>query len=90
MIPNFSNVLQGRDPQFHKLWCIGLDNITHEVHMTAQLEVGDGTMGGFTTNYLAENGRRIPIIEKLYINGSIQFLGTPDFSGEMDCRLLKT
>ena len=53
MIPNFSNVLQGRDPQFHKLWCIGLDNIFHEVHMTAQLEVGAGIMGGFMTNYLA-------------------------------------
>ena len=49
--------------------------------MTAQLEVGAGNMGGFTTNYLAENGRRIPIIGKLYINGSIQFLGIPDFFG---------
>ena len=47
--------------------------------MIAQVEVGAGTVGEFTTNYLAENGRRIPIIGQLCINGSIQFLGIPDF-----------
>ena len=36
-------------------------------------------MGEFTTNYLAESGHRIPIIGKISINGSVQFLGIPDF-----------
>ena len=36
-------------------------------------------MGQLTTNYLAGNGRRIPIIGQLYINRSVQFWGIPDF-----------
>ena len=37
-------------------------------------------MGEFTTDHLAENRRRIPIIGQLSINSSVQFLGIPDFS----------
>ena len=36
-------------------------------------------MGQFTANYLDENGRRIPIISQLSINGSVQLLGIPAF-----------
>ena len=36
-------------------------------------------MGEFTINYLYENGRIVTIIGKLSINGSVQFLGIPDF-----------
>ena len=45
-----------------------------------RLQVGDGTVVDFTTNYLAENGRIIPIIGKFSINGSVQFLGIRGFS----------
>ena len=33
------------------------------------------------TNYLAENGRRIKIIEQLSVNNSVHFLGVPDQCG---------
>ena len=76
--------------QIHELWCLGLDNITSKVHPTYQLDVGDGTMEEFMTNYLAENGRIILIIGQPSINRSVQFLGITNFSGEVDCCLLKT
>ena len=47
-------------------------------------------MGQFTTNKLAENGRIIPIIGQISINGSAELLGIPDFSEKVDCCLLKT
>ena len=36
-------------------------------------------MGQFVNNYFAENGCRNPIIGQVYINGSVQFLGIPNF-----------
>ena len=37
--------VDGQDPQIHKLWYLGLDNITREVHTTAKLDVGAGLVG---------------------------------------------
>ena len=71
--------VDGEDPQIYKLLCLGLENSTLKVNPKAQIEVGAGTVGDFTTNYLAENRRRIPIIGKISINGNVQFLGIPDF-----------
>ena len=71
--------VDGRYPQLHKIWSLGLDNVTREIHSTERVEVDNGTVGDITTNYLAENGHRIPIIGRLYINGSVQFLSIPDF-----------
>ena len=73
--------VDGRESQIHKLWCLGLDNITREVHPTAQVEVVAGLVEDFTTNYLARKRRIILIIYQLYINGGVQFLGIPDFFG---------
>ena len=42
--------VDGQEPQLHKMWCLGLDNVTREIQPTAQLEVGAGTVGQFTTN----------------------------------------
>ena len=75
---DFIQCVDGREPQLHEMWCLGLDNVTRKIHPTAQVDIGAGTMGEFTTNCLAENGRRIPIIRKISINGSVQFLGIPD------------
>ena len=80
----------GQEPQIHKMWCLGSDNITRKIHPTAQVEVGAGTVGRFTTNYLAKNGRIIPIIRKLSINGCVQILVISNFSEIVDCCLLKT
>ena len=66
-----------------------MEKITCKVHLTSQVEVGAGTVAEFMNNYLAENGRTISIIRQLSINGSVQFLGIPDSSGEVHCSLLK-
>ena len=49
--------------------------MSHKVHSTAQIEVADGTVGEFVTDYLDENVRRIQIIEQLSVNDSVQFWG---------------
>ena len=66
--------IKGQEPQIHKFWCLGLDGICCKVHPTACGEVPAGTVGDFFTDYLAENGRQIPIIGQLSINNSVQFL----------------
>ena len=62
----------------HKIWRLGSDGITREVHPTAQIDIGAGTMGQFSYDYLAENGWRIPILGQISINGSVKMLGIPN------------
>ena len=50
----FIRRVDGREPHIHELRCLSLDNVTRKIHLTAQVEVGAGTVGEFTTNYLAE------------------------------------
>ena len=80
----------GREPKIHEIWCLGSDSVTREVHPTAKIDVGAGTVGKFTTNYLAENGCRIPIIGQLSIKGSVKLFGIPNFPETVDCGLLIT
>ena len=68
-----------RETQIHKLWCLGLEDITCKLHPTSRVEIGAVPVGEFINDYLAENGRRILIIRQKSINGSVQFLGIPDF-----------
>ena len=67
--------------QIHELWYLGLDGISCKVHPTARVEVPDGTIGEFVTDYLVENRCQIYIIAQLSINDSVQFLGLSDQSG---------
>ena len=53
----FIRCIDGHDPQIHEICCLGYDGITHEIHPTAQVDIGAGAVGQFTTNCLAENGR---------------------------------
>ena len=69
--------MDGRDPQIHEVWNFGEDGVTPEVHSTAQVDVGARFVGKFATNYLTENGRRIPMFGVNSINGSVQWLGVP-------------
>ena len=71
----FIQCVDGREPQIHNFWYLDLDGIIHEDHPTAHVEVPAGTVGYFVTDSLAENGRRIVIIGKISVNGSIKFLG---------------
>ena len=76
---DYIRCINGRDPQIHKMWCLGSDSITQKIHPTARVEVGSGTVGQFMTNYLDENGRIIPTICQISINGSVKLLSIPDF-----------
>ena len=67
----FVRCVEVQEPQIHDLWCLGLDNITLRVHLTSRLKVVARTVGEFTINCLAENGRRIPIIGQLCTNESV-------------------
>ena len=73
----FIRCVDGHEPQIHKIWCLGYDGVTLEVHLTAQIEVCAGTVGQFMTNYLAENGCRTPVIGQFSITGSVKLLGIP-------------
>ena len=75
--PKFTRCVDRRDSQVHKVWTFGEDCITTEVHPTARVDVGAGFIGEFSTNYLIEDGRRIPMFGVNSINGSIQWLGVP-------------
>ena len=74
----FMQCINGREPHINEFWCLGLERISLKVHLTECLEVPDGTVGEFVTNYLAENGLRINIIGKFSINDGVQFLGLSD------------
>ena len=73
----FIQFIDGQEPQIHEIWCLSYDGVTCEVHPTAQTDVVTGTVGQLTTNCLAENGRRIPVIGQLSINESVKLLGIP-------------
>ena len=74
----FIRCIDVQEPQINEMWYLVSNGINSKIHPTAQVEVGDGTMGQFTTKFLAKNGRRIPIIGQLYINRSFQILGMPN------------
>ena len=63
----------------HEVWCFGSNGTTREFHPTAQVDVGAGVVGHFSSDYLTSNGRIIPIIGQVSINGSVEYLGIPDF-----------
>ena len=86
----FIQCVDGQEPQIHKLWCLGLENSTQEFHPTVWVEDVAGTVGEFMTNYLDENGRRIPIIGKISINNSVHFLAFLTLSGGVDCHFFPT
>ena len=50
----------------------------HEVHQTAQVEVGTVFINEFATGYLTPSWRKIPMFGVNIINGSVQWLGIPD------------
>ena len=77
--PEFIRSVDVRDPEMHEVWDLGSNGITREVHPTVQVNVGAGLIGQFSSNYLIENGSRIPIIVQIYINGSVDYLSITDF-----------
>ena len=71
--------MDDQEPQIHEVWGGGFGVITREVHLTAQVDFGAGVVGEFLSNYLTESGRRVPILGRISINESVEYLGVPDF-----------
>ena len=67
----------GRQPQIDEVWYFGDDRINREVHPFARVDVGAFSRYCFGTDYLAENGRRVPIYSRKLIIGSVEWLGIP-------------
>ena len=77
--PKFIWCVDGQEPQIHEVWDFGEDGVTHEVHLTEQVDVGTGVVGEFATNYLNESWRRVPIFGRIPINVSVEWLDVTDF-----------
>ena len=77
----FVQCVDGQEPHIHEFLCLGLERMIRKVHPTALVEVTDGTVREFVTNYLDENGRRIHIIGKISVNDSVQFWNVPNQGG---------
>ena len=73
----FIRCIDGQEPQIHEIWRLSSDGVTCEVHLAAQIDVGTETVEQFTANYLAKNGRRIPVIGQISINRSVEPLSIP-------------
>ena len=77
--PEFIRCVDGRQPQIYEVWTFSEDCVTREVHPTARIDVGDGLVGEFATDYLTPSWSRVPMFGRNYINGSVEWLGVPDF-----------
>ena len=77
--PEFVRCVDVREPQIHEVWAFGFDGVTHEVHPKEQVDVGTGFVGDFLSCCLTESGRRIPILGRISIHGSVEWLGVPNF-----------
>ena len=72
----------------HEIWSLGSDDITREVHPTAQIDVVAETFGQFATQYFAENGRKTPVIGKISVNRSVKLWELLPMLGDVDFRSL--
>ena len=74
-----SNALTDGSAKYMKSRDLVFDSITHEYHPTEWVDIGAGVVGQFSSNYLTENGRIIPILSQICINGSVEYLVISDF-----------
>ena len=77
--PEFIRCVDGRQTQIHEVWTFGDDGFTREVHPTEQEDVGAGFAEKFETDYLTPRWYRVPRFGRNSINGSVEWLGFPDF-----------
>ena len=62
----------------YKLWCHGLNGLSHDVHPTVRLEIPNENFGEFITEYLASNGRCNRIIGQYFVNAKNKCIGMPE------------
>ena len=63
--------MDGQKPQIYEVWDFGSDDIMHEVHPTARVDISAGVVVEFLSDSLTESGRRITILRKISMNGSV-------------------
>ena len=77
--PEFICYVGGRQPEIHEGCTFGEDGVTPEVHLTVHIDVSAFVGKSFATNYLTLTWRRMPMFGRNYINGSVEWLGVPNF-----------
>ena len=82
--PEFIRYVDSRETQINEVWDFGYDGVTHEVQPTAQVYFRDGVVGEFSSDYMTESGRRIPLHGRITINGSFEHLGVPGDENLLD------
>ena len=71
--------MDGREPQIHEVWDFGSDGITRELQPNDRVYVGSGVVGELLSYCITESGSRIPLLDIISINGSVEHLGITDF-----------
>ena len=77
--PKFIHCVDGRQPEIHEVWTFGEDSFTCEFHTTARIEIGAFVGECVAANYLTKTWNRIPMFGSNYINGSVEWIGVPNF-----------
>ena len=75
----FIQCVGGIQPKIHEFWTFSDDIIMPKVHPTARVDVSAFVGNYFSTDYLTENGRRVPMFGRKLINGIFEWMGVPDF-----------
>ena len=75
----FIRCVDRRQPKIHEVWTYGEDGVTPKVHPTARVDVSALVRECFATNYLNPTCCRIPMFGRNYINGTVEWLGIPNF-----------
>ena len=60
----------GQHPEIHEVWTFGNNGIIPEFHNFARVDVGNFLRDCFATNYLTENGPRVPMLIKFQISNT--------------------
>ena len=77
--PEFIRCVDWWDPHIHEVRHFGKDGVTCEVDPTRRVDVGNGFLEDFATNYLTASWRRVAVFISNSINGCVEWLGVPDF-----------
>ena len=77
--PEFIRCVDERYPKIHKVWTFGEESVTPKARPTVRTDVGAFVGECFATNYLTPTWRRIPMFVRNSINGSVKWLGVPNF-----------
>ena len=77
--PEFICCADGQQTKIHEVWTFGEDGVTPKVRPTTCVDVGAFVGECFATDCLTPTWRSIPMFGRNYINGSVEWLGIPNF-----------